>query len=250
MKKEWDDTYKEFGGIWYPMPGLIKFSARYLKRRTGIEVYKSKNDFTRILDVGCGNGNHVKFFAEQGFDVSGIDISEEAIGIAKAWMNHHKLKAELTAGDAENLPYEDESFDVVVSNGVLDHVSFQKAKNMMKEIRRVMVPGGFVHLRLRSTEDCEFGRGEEVSHHTFVLSEGYEKGIIQHYFDLEEINELLEGFRLFDIELYDERFPNTFTIDKAYLQSSGKLEKKYFDLTKPVSLDTKYSKWYISAEKG
>ncbi|MHA1423768.1 MAG: class I SAM-dependent methyltransferase [Candidatus Thorarchaeota archaeon] len=249
MKKEWDDTYKEFGGIWYPMPGLVKFSARYLKRRVGVEVYTEKKSFSRILDVGCGNGNHVKFFAEQGFDVSGIDISEEAITIAKAWMKHLNLDANLISGDAEKLPYEDESFDVVVSNGVLDHVPFQKAKNMMSEIRRVLVPGGYIHLRLRSTEDCEFGRGKEEGYHTYVLARGYEKGIIQHYFDLEEIRELLEGFKLFDLEQYDERYPDSFSIDKAYLQSSGKMERKYIDLSKPVSLNTKYSKWYVSAEK-
>ena len=250
MEKTWDDTYKEFGGIWYPMPGLVKFSARYLRRRIGVDVYTVKRDFNKVLDVGCGNGNHVKFFAEQGFDVSGMDISEEAISIARAWMNELGLRADLVAGDAEKLPYEDGSFDVVVSNGVLDHVPFSKAKRMMKEIRRVLISGGYVHIRLRSTEDCEFGRGKKVGHNTFVLAEGYEKGIIQHYFDLEEIEELFKGFKVFDIEVYDERFPSSYTVDKAYLQSSGRMDKRHVDFTKPIGFSSRYSKWYVSAEKG
>ena len=87
-----------------------------------------------------------------------------------------------------------------------------------------------------------------MDHNTFVLQEGYEKGIIQHYFDLEEIKELLEGFKVFDIELYEDRFPSAFTVDKAFLQSS-KGTKKYIDLSKPLDVNLKYSRWYIAAEK-
>ncbi len=105
-----------------------------------------------------------------------------------------------------------------------------------------------IYITLRSTEDSEFGRGEKVAHNTFVLQEGYEKGIIQHYFDLEEIKELFEGFKVFDIELYEERFPSVFTVDKAFLQSS-KGTKNYIDLSKPIDMNLKYSRWYIAAEK-
>ena len=107
-----------------------------------------------------------------------------------------------------------------------------------------------MNTKLRSTEDCEFGRGEEVDHNTFVLADGYEKGIVQHYFDLGEIGVLFAGFKVFDIELHEERFPDSFTVDKAYLQSSGQMKKRYFDLSKHITLAPKYSKWYVSAEKG
>lgn len=249
-KERWDDVYsrKRFGGMWYPSEGIVKFTARYLKRRVGIDVYDIKRGVKRILDLGCGNGRHVVFFAELGFDVYGIDISEEAIEIANAWLEKKGLKAYLKVGDIEKLPFEDEYFDIIISFGVLDHILFTKAKNVIEEVRRVLAPNGYIYITLRSTEDSEFGRGKKVEHNTFVLEEGYEEGIIQHYFDLKEIKELLNGFKIFDIELYEERFPGFFTVDKAFLQSS-KGEKKYIELSKPLSLELKYSRWHIAAEK-
>lgn len=246
----WNEVYtkKRFGGTWYPNEGVVRFTARYLKRRVGIEVYDVKRDAKRIFDVGCGNGRHVVFFAEQGFEVYGIDISKEAIEIANAWLFKKGLKAYLRVGDIEKLPFDSEHFDVVISAEVLDHVPFSKAKKVIKEIRRVCAPNGYIYITLRSTEDSEFGRGEEVAHNTFVLQGGYEKGIIQHYFDLGEIKELLEGFKVFDIEIYEERFPSVFTVDKAFLQSS-KGDKRYIDLSKPVDMNLKYSRWYVAAEK-
>jgi SAM-dependent methyltransferase len=246
---KWEDIYKkELRGIWYPILGVIRFTARYLKRKIGIDLYEPKKEFNRIIDLGCGNGNHVVFFAEQGFEVSGLDLSEEAIEIAKAWLKKRNLKADLRTGDIETIPYPDQSFDVVLSHAVLDHVPFEKAKKAMKEIKRILVPGGYVCISLRSTEDCEYGRGKKVGYHTFVLEEGYEKGVIQHYFDFKEIKELFKDFNIFDLEVHEEKFPSFFTVDKAFIQSSGKT-KKVIDVSKPVELKLKYSRWFISAEK-
>ena len=118
----------------------------------------------------------------------------------------------------------------------------------INEIKRVCAPDGYIYITLRSTEDSEFGRGKRVENNTFVLQEGYEKGLIQHYFDLDEIRELFEGLKIFDIELYEQRFPDIFTIDKAFLQSS-KGVKKYISLAKPIKMNLKYSRWHIAAQR-
>lgn len=249
MEERWDEVYsKTFGGQWYPDEGVVRFTARYLQRRLGIEAWDVKREVSRVLDAGCGNGRHVVFFSEQGFDVYGIDISEEAIEIANAWVAKKGLKAHLEVGDIAKLPFENGYFDVVVSYGVLDHISFSEAKKAMKEIGRVMDKNGYIYITLRSTEDCECGRGEKVENNTFVLQEGYEKGIIQHFFDLEEIKELFKDFNIFDIELHEQRFPDIFTVDKAFTQSS-KGVKRYLDLSNPISLGLKYARWHIAAEK-
>jgi len=248
MEEKWADVYtKRFGGMWYPSEGCVKFSSRYLKRRVGIDVYDAKRSTGRILDAGCGIGRHVMFFAEQGFDVCGVDISKDGLEIANAWLAKKGLKADLRVGDIGKLPFDDGYFDVAISYGVLDHVPFSEAKSAINEIKRVLTPDGYLYITLRSTEDAEFGRGDEVDHNTFVLQEGYEKGIIQHFFDLEDIKELFEGLKIFDMELYEERFSSVFTVDKAYLQSS-KGGRGHIDLEKPVNMNQKYSRWHISAE--
>lgn len=249
MVKRWDKVYsKAFGGTWYPNEGVVRFAARYLQRRVGIGDYDVRRKVGKILDIGCGNGRHVVFLAEQGYDVYGVDISEEAIEIATAWVAKQGLHAALMFGDMERLPFEDEYFDVVISFGVLDHVPFTKAKKAINEIKRVSREGAYLYLTLRSTWDSEFGRGEEVEKNTFVLQEGYEKGLIQHYFDLEQVIELFGGFRIFDIECHERRFPELYTVDKGFIQSSTG-GKKYIDVSKPIDLNLKYSRWHIVAEK-
>lgn len=250
MEQKWEKVYSEtFGGQWYTDEGVVRFTARFLQRRVGIEIYDKKREVQRILDAGCGNGRHIVFFAEQGFNVWGVDISEEAIRIADAWLNKKGLKAHLHVGDIKTLPFESQYFDVVISYGVLDHITFTDAKKALQEINRVSGKGAYVYITLRSTEDSECGRGEKVANNTFVLQEGYEKGIIQHFFDWEEIKELFKGFNIFDVELHEERFPETFTIDKAFIQSS-RGERRFIDLSKSVDLNLKYSRWHIAAEKG
>ena len=249
MKKNWDKVYTTaFGGNWYPDEGIVRFTARYLQRRLGIDVWNVKRKVNRLLDDGCGNGRHVVLFAEQGFDVYGIDISPEAVQIAEAWLAKKGLKAHLETASVTKLPFADRYFDVVTSFGVLDHIKFSEAKEAAAEFKRVLVPSGYLYITLRSVEDSECGRGKEVDKNTFVLQEGYEKGIIQHFFDQKEIEELLKGFRIFDIECYEEKFTDVYTLDKSFLQSS-KAEKRFIDISKPVNLNLKSSRWHITAEK-
>ena len=121
--KKWDRVYSKevFGEPWYPDEGVIKFTARYIQRRTGMDAYNVKRKVKRILDAGCGNGRHSIFFAEQGLNVWGIDISKEAIEVANVRLAKLGLEANLKVGDVEKLPFKREYFDAVVSYGVLDH---------------------------------------------------------------------------------------------------------------------------------
>jgi len=206
-KNNWNDIYKrEFAGMWYPSESIVKFSARYLKRRLGINKWQTKRKVTRILDAGCGLGRHVMFFQEQDYETYGLDISNEAVEIGNEWIKSKGLKPTLKVGDITTIPFENDYFDIVISHETLDHILFSHAKKVINEIKRVCSTGGYVYISLRSTKDSEFGRGEKVEHNTFVLQEGYEKGLIQHYFDKNEIADLLNGFKIFDISLHEDIF--------------------------------------------
>ncbi len=68
----------------------------------------------RILDVGTGTGFLALILAEMGHEVVGLDLSEGMIKEAKRKAERRKLKIKFVLGDAENLPFEDESFDAVI----------------------------------------------------------------------------------------------------------------------------------------
>jgi len=69
-----------------------------------------------VIDIACGPGHFLKLAYERGCKCSGVDISEQAVKIA----NHYVPKADIRRSNAENLPFSDKSFDVVVCLGALE----------------------------------------------------------------------------------------------------------------------------------
>lgn len=94
----------------------------------------------KVLEVGCGPGVDLVGFALCGADVSAIDLSSKSVELAKNNLKAFWCKGNVAVGDAENLPFEDNTFDFAWSWGVLHHTpDTAKAVN---EIRRVLKPWG------------------------------------------------------------------------------------------------------------
>ena len=94
----------------------------------------------RVLDVGCGQGIDVYRYALAGAAATGIDLTPRHVELARAHIAAMGVEAEILHGDAEQLPFPDDSFDRVSSNGVLHHTPDMPAA--LREIRRVLAPGG------------------------------------------------------------------------------------------------------------
>jgi len=90
-----------------------------------------------LLDVGCGTGHWSVFFAEQGFKVTGIDISPKMISVAQARKALHCCFA---VADVMKLPYLDDAFDVVSVMAMLEFVS--DARRACAEMIRCLKSGG------------------------------------------------------------------------------------------------------------
>ena len=88
----------------------------------------------RILDVGCGLGLYVRRFRDFSDDVHGVDIDSAKVREVSATLPNIKQAL------AEQLPYPDETFDVLLSHEVLEHVSDDRAA--VREAHRVLRPGG------------------------------------------------------------------------------------------------------------
>ena len=91
----------------------------------------------RILEIGCGIGTVVYELSSKGHDIAGIDISGEAIEYGRK--KYSDIRLEVQA--AETLPYEDESFEVVLSFDLFEHIA--AIDKHISEVRRVLGPGGY-----------------------------------------------------------------------------------------------------------
>lgn len=93
-----------------------------------------------VLDVGCGQGIDLCEYALAGARITGIDLTPRHVELARAHLAELALKGTVVVGDAEALPFADQSFDRAISNGVLHHTPDIDAA--LREIRRVLHPGG------------------------------------------------------------------------------------------------------------
>jgi ubiquinone/menaquinone biosynthesis C-methylase UbiE len=93
-----------------------------------------------VLDVGSGQGIDLYHYAANGARATGIDLTPRHCELAAQHLGAMGQEATVVNGDAEQLPFEDASFDRVSSNGVLHHTPDMPAA--LREIRRVLRPGG------------------------------------------------------------------------------------------------------------
>jgi len=103
--------------------------------------YTNLNGKEDLLEVGCGSGLVAKYIAKNyGSNVVGIDVDPEQIGLAGRGIGEMPNIRFLEA-DAKSLPFEDNSFDIVLSFGVLHHI--YNWLDALKEIRRVLRQKGY-----------------------------------------------------------------------------------------------------------
>jgi SAM-dependent methyltransferase len=102
----------------------------------------------RVLDLGCGAGTDSLIAAQmvgpQGH-VTGVDMTPEMLAKARAAAAEmNATNVEFVEAEAEDLPFEDGSYDIVISNGVIDLVPDKDA--VFAEIYRVLAPGGRIQI--------------------------------------------------------------------------------------------------------
>lgn len=94
----------------------------------------------KLLEVGAGIGTDHSQFASNGAIVTDLDLAGGHLALAKENFELRGLSGDFRQGDAEHMPFEDNTFDVVYSNGVIHHIP--DTRRVVEEMLRVLKPGG------------------------------------------------------------------------------------------------------------
>ena len=190
----WEEIYRREGRVLpepFPILGEVVDSFR-------------AHGCSLVLDIGCGSGRHVVHLAKHGFRSLGLDISPTGLRLAQAWMREEGYEPVFMLGDTRQpLPLRDGSIGGVLSTQVIHHARLAAVRLAIREIWRVLVPGGlaFVTVSGRKDRDLAF---EEIEPGTFVPLAGPEAGLPHHIFTVEELRSEFEAYKVSDISVRAE----------------------------------------------
>ncbi|HEX9798387.1 MAG TPA: class I SAM-dependent methyltransferase [Anaerolineales bacterium] len=167
---------------------------RYLPRLVDFAGFQSK----RVLEVGCGVGIDLARFARGGADVTGVDLAERSIELAKRNFESQGLDAKLLVMDGEHLEFPEHEYDLVYAHGVLQYTP--DPGRMLDEIHRVLKPAGQAILMMYNQR----GWLPLLSRLTGVNLE-HDDAPAFHLVRRDQFEQLLAGFRR--VTIVAERFP-------------------------------------------
>lgn len=136
VKPVWSRTAKEYYNFISEPDSYVRLIERPL-----LEEFFSRLKPARVLDLGCGCGHYAMHLTRTGAKVIGLDLSAEMLSIARAEASREGLEIDLREFDIRSpLPFQDETFDLVLSSTVLHYV--KDLDPVFSQISRVLKPGG------------------------------------------------------------------------------------------------------------
>jgi len=145
--------------------------------------------FSRVLEIGCGNGKTLAGLLSSGQDVIATDFSKRAVSLCRNTVPAGSA-CQVILSDARKSPFRPGSFDAVFVYHLLGHQTGMDRVTCAREIWRVLRPSGRLFFCDFSTGDFRFGNGSETEPGTFVRG----NGIRTHYFSDREVRDLFAGF--------------------------------------------------------
>jgi SAM-dependent methyltransferase len=182
----WDQFYRQrresgrdldWGGLW-TRPFLIPL------QESGART---------ILELGCGTGNDAARLARKRYSVTAIDLSAEAIGLARA--RYGSMVSFMVADMTQRLPFPDGSFDAVMSNVAMHMFPDNVTRSVFAEAGRIVRTGGLLLFHVNALEDRAL-RARALP--ARELGPDYvveESGQTMHFFSEAYLRELLSGWR-------------------------------------------------------
>jgi len=180
----WEEAYRSVESLWGLKPD-----------RTLIEYAKIVPK-GNVLDLGVGEGRNALFFAEMGYNVEGVDISQTAIErcIERAKMRNLKVKAGV--GDLKEVEIPQGRYSLIIAAWVLTFFRKSEVQKIVGKMKGGLMKDGFVYVAVFSPSDPGYERAkqslQEVEDNTFYSSR---RSSHIHYFTRDEIHSVFAGFK-------------------------------------------------------
>lgn len=188
MSEFWDEMYQKIGTVWQFEPADSTIFTRNLFAENGIR---------KILIPGVGYGRNARLFVESDFDVSGIEISETAIGIAR----QHNLNFPVHHGSVTQMPFDDAQYEGIYCYALIHLLNQNERRQFVQNCFNQLWPGGMMVFVMVSKEYANLHNdGKRISHNRYRIQNGLEV----FFYDLDSVKKEFGKFGILESCEIDE----------------------------------------------
>lgn len=187
MPEYWETRFKNEGAMWKSEPSDSAIIA--------LEIF-TNNKINNILIPGIGYGRNAIVFTNNGFKVTGIEISRSAIDLA----NKSGLNCKIHHGSVTLMPFDDEKFDGIFCYALIHVLNSRERRGFLKSCYNQLIPGGVMIFVVACKQTNLYGRGRYLSKDRFEIS----KGLKVFFFDAESIAREFKNLGLIEFKNIEE----------------------------------------------
>jgi SAM-dependent methyltransferase len=188
MTEFWDSSFKKMQTLWGFEPSDSAIQA--------LDFFQMQKAM-EILIPGIGYGRNAKLFCENGFNVTGIEISRTAIGLART---KNDLGIEIHHGSVTDMPFDNKIYDGIFCYALLHLLNLGERRKFIGDCYRQLKPGGHMIFVVVSKKVPMYGEGKKLSTDRFERL----AGVKVFFYDEASIKREFRNFGLVDISEIDE----------------------------------------------
>jgi 2-polyprenyl-3-methyl-5-hydroxy-6-metoxy-1,4-benzoquinol methylase len=187
MENYWDSRYKKEGKIWGERPSQTAVHAAKFFRR-----HRDK----KLLVPGSGYGRNTRFFSAAGFNVTGVEISEEAVKMAREFDPGTQVY-NISALDMSLLK---ETYDAVYCFNVLHLFREADRKDFIRQCAEKLNKNSLMFFTVFSENEASYGKGAEVEKNTYESKPGRPV----HYFSEDDLRDHFKGMEIIETGIMED----------------------------------------------
>lgn len=192
MAEFWESSFKDKQTMWGFEPADSAIATVDLFRQNG---------FNKILIPGFGYGRNAKIFTDNGFNVTGIEISETAIDLAK---KHYGDNVKVYHGSVSAMPFDQELYDGIFCYALIHLLNAKQRVKLLNDCYNQLRPNGYMVFVAISKNATTYGEGEKLSKDRFQT----DHGVKLFFYDSDSIEKEFGKFGLIDAKEINEPAKN------------------------------------------
>lgn len=188
MSEIWESKYKEMQDLWGFEPSDSAIIAK---------DFFLDSEAEEILIPGIGYGRNAKIFCDNGFKVTGIEISQTAIDLAKS---KNGLDIKIHHGSVTGMPFDNKVYDGIFCYALIHLLNSQERKKFIKDCYNQLKPNGHMIFMVISKKSSMYGKGNQLSKDRFEVM----KGVGVFFYDNDSVRREFEEYGLVEFSEIDE----------------------------------------------